>query len=230
MGAAGDERLVVAWVLFAKSGRYVKEWCLKRSWEGAVLKGMGAKDFRLEVTGREEITPDFLRVHVRDGGLLERSDRHPTMWTRLWLDDAGNGHQRAYTLVDPDPKAGTFSMDFAMHNGIAANWARGAHLGDTIEATVQGSAFEVPKPPPRRVWIVGDPASVPAINSLLDELRVVDVAAGRTAPVTAWLEYQHDTDPSLKLRTEEPDVVSWIPRKRDGAALPDEVPGYCRVT
>ena len=59
MGVAGDERLVVAWVLFAKSGRYVKECCLKRSGEGAVLKVMGAKDFRLEVTGREEITPDF---------------------------------------------------------------------------------------------------------------------------------------------------------------------------
>ena len=48
--------------------------------------------------------------------------------------------------------------------------------------------------------------------------------------MTAWLEYQHDNDPSLKLRTEEPDVVSWIPRKRDGAALLDEVPGYWRVT
>ncbi len=45
-----------------------------------VLKVMGAKDFTLEVTGRDEITPpDFLRVHVRDGGLLERSGLHPTM-------------------------------------------------------------------------------------------------------------------------------------------------------
>jgi NADPH-dependent ferric siderophore reductase len=70
---------------------------------------------------------------------------------------------------------------------------------------------------------VGDPASVPAINSLLDELRVADDAAGRTTPVTAWLEYQHDTDPSLELRTGESDVVSWIPRKRDGAALVDAV-------
>lgn len=196
---------------------------MKRSWEGVVLKVMGGKDFRLEVTGREEITPDFLRVHVCDGGLLQRSGLHPTMWIRLWFDDAGKGHQRAYTLVDPDPAAGTFSLDFAMHDGIAANWARGAQPGDTIEATVQGSAFDFPKPLPRRVWIVGDPASVPAINSLLDELRVVDAAAGRTTPVTAWLEYQHDADPSLELRTEESDVVSWIPRKRDGAALVDAV-------
>ena len=64
---------------------------MKRSWEGVVLKVMGAKDFRLEVTGREEITPDFLRLHVRDGGLLERCGLHPTMWIRLWFDDGGKG-------------------------------------------------------------------------------------------------------------------------------------------
>lgn len=69
----------------------------------------------------------------------------------------------------------------------------------------------------------GDPASAPAINALLDELRMVDAAAGRTTPVTAWLEYQHDADPSLELRTGESDVVSWIPHKGDGAALVDAV-------
>ncbi|MDR6416541.1 siderophore-interacting protein [Pseudarthrobacter sulfonivorans] len=196
---------------------------MKRSWEGVVLKVMGAKDFRLEVTGREEITPDFLRLHVRDGGLLAGSDLHATMWIRLWFDDRGKGHQRAYTLVDADPEAGTFSMDFAMHDGIAANWARGARPGDTIEATVQGSAFDFPKPLPRRIWMVGDPASVPAINSLLDELRIIDAVAGRVTPVTVWLEYQHDADSSLGLRTRASDVVHWIPRKRGGAALVEDV-------
>ncbi|MEV7606585.1 siderophore-interacting protein [Paenarthrobacter sp. NPDC089322] len=191
---------------------------MKRSWEGVVLKVMGAKDFRLEVTGRDEITPDFLRIHVRDGGLLAATGLHPTMWIRLWFDDAGKGHQRAYTLVSPDPATGTFSMDFAMHRGIAADWARTAAPGDIIEATVQGSAFTYPQPAPRRIWVVGDPASIPAINSLLQERDAV----GRT-PVTAWLEYQHDADPSLKVRTSGNDVVTWIPRKRDGAALVEEV-------
>ncbi|MFJ5958078.1 siderophore-interacting protein [Paenarthrobacter sp. NPDC092416] len=196
---------------------------MRRRWEGVVLKVMGAKDFRLELTGREELTPDFLRIHVRDGGLLQASGLHPTMWIRLWFDDAGKGHQRGYTLVDPDAAAGTFSIDFAMHDGVAANWARTAQPGDTIEATVQGSSFAFPDPAPRRVWVVGDPASLPAINSLLDELRIMDAASGRQTPVTAWLEYQHDTDPSLEVRTDGSDVVSWIPRKRDGAAYVEEV-------
>ncbi|MDR6989824.1 NADPH-dependent ferric siderophore reductase [Paenarthrobacter nitroguajacolicus] len=195
---------------------------MKRNWEGVVLKVMGAKDFTLEVTGREEITPDFFRVHVRDGGLLERSGLHPTMWIRLWFDDAGKAHQRAYTLVNADPAAGTFSMDFAMHSGVAADWARTVQAGETIDATVQGSSFTFPQPAPRRIWVVGDPASIPAINSLLDEREVT--AAG-AAPVTAWLEYQHDADPSLELRTTASDVVTWVPRKRDGAALVEEVCG-----
>lgn len=68
----------------------------------------------------------------------------------------------------------------------------------------------------------GGPASIPAVNSLLDERQ--RVAAG-AAPVTAWLEYQHDADTSLEVRTSDSDVVTWIPRKRDGAALVEEVCG-----
>ncbi|MCR1161498.1 siderophore-interacting protein [Paenarthrobacter sp. UW852] len=196
---------------------------MKRNWEGVVLKVMGAKDFTLKVTGREEITPDFLRIHVRDGGLLERSGVHPTMWIRLWFDDSGKAHQRAYTVVNADPAACTFSMDFAMHDGVAADWAWSVQAGETIEATVQGSSFTFPQPTPRRIWVVGDPASVPAINSLLDER---DRCAPGAAPVTAWLEYQHDADTSLQVRTSGSDVVTWIPRKRDGAALVEEV---CRA-
>ena len=71
--------------------------------------------------------------------------------------------------------------------------------------------------------MVGDPASVPAINSLLDELHIVDAVAGRPTPVTVWLECQHDADTSLELRTRASGVVNWMPRKRDGAALVEEV-------
>ncbi len=141
---------------------------MKRSWEGVVLKVMGAKDFALGVTGRAQVTPDFLRLHLRDGGLLERCGIHPAMCIRIWFDDAGQPHQRAYTQVEPDPVAGTFTMDLALHDGLAADCAREAQAGDTTEATVQGSTFELPEPASRRVWMVGDPASVPAINSLFD--------------------------------------------------------------
>ncbi|SNX62326.1 NADPH-dependent ferric siderophore reductase [Streptomyces sp. TLI_55] len=162
-------------------------------WEGAILKLLRAKDFVLTVTGAEDVTPHYRRLHLSDGGLLAATGVHPTMWVRLWFSDAGKPHQRAYTLVDPDPAAGTFSLEFALHEGVASDWARAAQPGDTIEATVHGTAFAHPDPAPSHVFAIGDPASLPAINSLL--------AALDQSPATIWFEGAHDglpfwTDPA----------------------------------
>ncbi|MCF1600534.1 siderophore-interacting protein, partial [Streptomyces muensis] len=121
-------------------------------WEGAVLKLLRAKDFVFTVTGAEDVTPRYRRVHLTDGGMLAATGVHPTMWVRLWFDNAGKPHQRAYTLVDPDQAAGTFSLEFALHEGCASDWARTAKPGDTIEATVHGTAFEHPEPAPSQVF------------------------------------------------------------------------------
>ena len=79
---------------------------------------------------------------------------------RLWFYEAGKPHQRAYTLVDPDVEAGTFSMEFALHDGgCASDWSLTAEAGDTIDATLQGTGFEVLDPLPPRMLVIGDPAS-----------------------------------------------------------------------
>ncbi|MEV1080910.1 siderophore-interacting protein [Streptomyces sp. NPDC050211] len=162
-------------------------------WEGAVLKLLRAKDFVFTVTGAEDVTKDYRRLHLSDGGMLTTTGVHPTMWVRLWFDNGGKAHQRAYTLVDPDPAAGTFSLEFALHEGVASDWARSAQPGDTIEATVHGTGFEEPSPTPTHVFAIGDPASLPALNSLLGALG--------SAPATIWFEGGADglpcrTDPS----------------------------------
>ncbi|WP_338897314.1 siderophore-interacting protein [Streptomyces sp. TG1A-60] len=149
-------------------------------WEGAVLKLLRAKDFVFTVTGAEQVTENYRRLHLTDGGMLAVTGVHPTMWVRLWFEAAGKPHQRAYTLVDPDPAAGTFSLEFALHEGHASDWARSAKPGDTIEATVHGTAFTDPDPAPTRILAVGDPASLPALNSLLSALP--------SAPATIWFE------------------------------------------
>ncbi|MCU1518255.1 MAG: FAD-binding protein [Pseudarthrobacter sp.] len=190
---------------------------MKRSWEGAVLKMFGGKDFRLAVTGREEINPQFVRIHVDGGSLLDDCGVHPTMWIRLWFDDDGKPHQRAFTLVNPNPGVGTFSLDFALHEGRAADWARRVQPGETIEATVQGSRFDLPDPAPSSVVAVGDPASIPAINSLL--------AAIGDVPAMIWLEYIHDEDRALPLHTQSHHTVNWVPRRDGGSLLVDEVCG-----
>lgn len=186
-----------------------------RGWEGAVLKLMRAKDFEFTVTAAEDVTPHFRRLRLTDGGMLAVTGVHPTMWVRLWFDNAGKPHQRGYTLVDPDPATGTFSMEFALHEGCASDWARAAKPGDTIEATVQGTGFQTPEPVPSRVFAVADPASLPALNSLLDAMGPV--------PATIWFE-GGGADDGLPLRT-DPDrhELRTVPRRDAGAHLVAQV-------
>ncbi|MFJ4687525.1 siderophore-interacting protein [Streptomyces sp. NPDC088789] len=191
-------------------------------WQGTVLKLMGARDFVLTVTGAEDVAPDYRRLHLTDGDLLKAYDTHPTMWVRLWFDNAGKPHQRGYTLVDPDRENGTFSLEFALHEGCASDWARAARPGDTIEATVQGTGFQRPQPEPTHVFAIGDPASLPALNSLLDTFPSV--------PATVWFE---GTLGGLPWRTGSDDhQVIEVPR--DGTALVDrvraELPALLRAT
>ncbi|MFK0212136.1 MULTISPECIES: siderophore-interacting protein [unclassified Streptomyces] len=181
-------------------------------WQGAVLRLMRGKDFTFTVTGAEQVTEDYRRVRFTDGGLLAAAGVHPTMWVRVWFDDAGRPHQRAYTLVDPDPEAGTFSLEFALHDGVASRWARACAPGDTVDATLQGTGFEAPDPLPERLLVVGDPASLPAVNSLLDAFPDV--------PATLWFETQHPSDEELPVRLDPArHELRRIPREERGAAL-----------
>ncbi|MDK1472107.1 siderophore-interacting protein [Streptomyces sp. 549] len=181
-------------------------------WEGVVLKLLRGKDFVCTVTRNEDVGERYRRLRLTDGGMLAATGTHPTMWVRLWFDNAGRPHQRAYTLVDPDPSDGTFGLEFALHEGCASDWARTAKPGDTIEATVQGTGFTVPSPTPSRLCVVGDAASLPAVNSLLDATPAV--------PATVWLEASHPADEKLPLRSDPArHEVRWVPRRDGGAHL-----------
>jgi NADPH-dependent ferric siderophore reductase len=180
-----------------------------RGFSGAVLKLLRAGDYQLTVTGRREITPHFLRLSFAARGMLADRPLHPTMWIRMWFADGDKQHQRGYTLVNPDPQADTVDIDFALHDGIASNWAQKAQPGDTIEVTVLGSNFTLPEPPPAGYVIVGDSASLPAINSLLD-------AIGDT-PARVFLEAGHGDDKELPVARSA--GVVWVDRKNAGEAL-----------
>jgi NADPH-dependent ferric siderophore reductase len=180
-----------------------------RGFQGAVLKLFRAGDYELTVTGRRELTPHYLRLSFDGGGLLTDRPLHPTMWIRMWFADGDKQHQRGYTLVDPDPVADTVDIEFALHDGVASRWAQDAQPGDTIEVTVLGSNFTLPEPAPKGYVIVGDTASLPAINTLL-------TAIGDT-PARVFLEAGHDDDKQLPV-ARSADVV-WVDRKNSGEAL-----------
>ncbi|MUM17552.1 siderophore-interacting protein [Mycobacterium sp. CBMA271] len=174
-----------------------------RGWQGAVLKLFRAGDFQLTVTGRRELTEHYLRLSFAAGGLLQSGPVHPTMWIRLWFPDGDKLHQRGYTLVNPDPRADTVDIEFALHNGLAARWAQSAQVGDTIEATVLGSSFALPDPAPHGYVIVGDTASLPAINSLLEAIG--------DSPAMVFLEAAHENDKTLPVRGD----AIWVDRHGD---------------
>jgi NADPH-dependent ferric siderophore reductase len=92
---------------------------------------------------------------------------------------------------------------------VASHWAENAQPGDTIEVTVLGSNFTLPEPQPAGYVIVGDTASLPAINSLLE-------AIGDT-PARVFLEAGHDDDKELPV-ARRADIV-WVDRKNGGEAL-----------
>lgn len=173
------------------------------------MKLMGAGDYRLTVTGKREISPHYLRLSFDAGGMLDEHSLHPTMWVRLWFADGSKLHQRGYTLVDPDPQADTVDIEFALHDGIASQWARDAQPGDTIEATVLGSKFAIPEPPPAGYIIVGDTASLPAINTLLEAIG--------DAPAQVFLEAGYDDDKDLPVSADT-DVI-WVDRIDEGEEL-----------
>ena len=181
-----------------------------RGWQGAVLKLMRAGDYQLTVTGRREISPRYLRLSFDAGGMLVHHAVHPTMWIRIWFAD---GHQRGYTLVDPNPETDSFDLEFALHEGCASDWARTAQPGDTVEATVLGSKFAIPDPPPNGYVIVGDTASLPAINSLLESIA--------DTPARVFLQACCDDDKYLPVA--RPDVVTWVHHKDDCDSLLEAV-------
>lgn len=184
-----------------------------RGWQGAVLKLFRAGEYELTVTGREQISEHYLRLNFDAGGMLAERLIHPTMWIRMWFPDGTKLHQRGYTVVNPDPTADTVDIEFALHDGIASRWACAAQPGDTIGATVLGSSFTLPTPRPAGYVIVGDTASLPAINSLLDSIG--------DAPAAVFLAAGHDDDSDLPVAREA--GVTWIDCRESGEALVEAV-------
>ncbi|BDY26209.1 MULTISPECIES: siderophore-interacting protein [Mycolicibacterium] len=174
-----------------------------RGLEGALVKLCGGGDYELTVAGRTEITPNYLRLHFTAERLLAEQRLHPTMWVRGWFPHGDKAHQRGYTLVNPDPEAGTVDIDFAMHDGVATGWASAAQPGDVLEVTVLGSNFSLPEPQPAGYVIVGDAASLPAINSLLDAIG--------DAPARVFLEAGHDDDRELPVAGDA--EITWVDRE-----------------
>ncbi|MEV2277389.1 siderophore-interacting protein [Nocardiopsis sp. NPDC049922] len=172
-----------------------------------ILRAIGAREQPVTVTAVDDVLPWYRRVHFSAPEFLSGLEVFPTVWIRLWvpsLDDPTVLRQRGYTLVDPDPAAGTFALEFVLHQpaGAAARWAETVRVGDSAEIAFTPARID-PDPAIGTYVIGGDASALPAINSLLD--HIPDHA---TAHVV--FTDPHDDAAELPFRTRENTRLSIV--------------------
>lgn len=189
---------------------------MSRGFQGAMMRGFGARDHIATVTGSEWLAPHFLRVRLHSPTVFDDVEVEPTAWLRFWFPDPDGGeteYQRAYTLTEADPDAGTFAVDFVMHSpaGPACLWAAAAEPGARVPVMTSLSAgFSVPDELPAGFLLIGDSASIPAINSVLQVLPA-------RVPVELYLERHSPHDEAIPLHDHPRLRVHWADRRDAGS-------------
>lgn len=184
----------------------------KRGFTGVMMRGYGARDHEATVTDVEPLAPHFVRVRMSAPTLLQDVVVSPTAWLRFWFPDPERPEfeqQRAYTLSEVDAAAGTFAIDMVLHEpaGPASTWAAAATPGTTIQVTTLGSSrFDLPDELPAGYLLVGDSASLPAINAILGTVPA-------EVPIELYLEEHSPDDRLIPLRAHPRATVHWVPRR-----------------
>jgi ATP-binding cassette, subfamily B, bacterial IrtA/YbtP len=173
-----------------------------RGLQGALLRGFGGRDHEATVTEVSRMAPHFVRITMSSPSVFEDVTVEPTAFLRFWFPDpegSDSEFQRVYTIVWAEPDTGRFAVDVVLHepSGPASHWAARAEPGMTLPVVSLGSrGFAVPDELPAGFLLIGDTASIPAINSILDVLPP-DV------DVEVYLE-RHTSDDDLIPITDHP--------------------------
>ncbi|MFT3833677.1 MAG: ATP-binding cassette domain-containing protein [Micropruina sp.] len=189
---------------------------MSRGFQGALMRGFGARDHVATVTGTQWLAPHFLRLRLTSPTLFDDIEVETTTWLRFWFPDPDGGeteYQRAYTLTEADPDTGAFAVDFVLHTpaGPACLWAERAQPGDTVPVMTSLTAgFTVPEELPAGFLLVGDAASIPAINSVLGALPA-------QVPVELYLERHSAHDEAIPLGGHPRLRVHWTDRRDAGS-------------
>jgi ATP-binding cassette subfamily B protein IrtA len=194
-----------------------------RGFQGAMLRGFGGRDHLATVEHTEHIAPHCVRITMSSPTVFDDVDAGPTTWLRFWFPDPDGGStefQRAYTLVWTDAGAGRFAIDVVLHEpaGPASAWATIARPGMTIPAVSLGSApFALPDDLPAGYLLIGDAASIPAINSIIAVLPP-DI------DIEVYLERHCQSDELIPLTEHPRRRLHWVMRTDDtslAAAIED---------
>lgn len=183
----------------------------RRGFQGAVLRGFGVQYHTATVLHTEQTTPRMRRVWLSSSTLFEDVTVEPTAWLRIWFPDpegSDTEFQRGYTIAEADTGSGRFAVDFVLHepSGPASAWACAVRGGETIEVTSFGSKnFSVSEELPAGYLLIGDSASIPAINSIL-------AAVPHHVAIELYLEQHEENDLAIPLTAHPLARVHWVPR------------------
>ena len=147
---------------------------MSRGFQGAVLKAMGAPEFRLQVVSTAlECGGLMKRVSFISPDALPESLFEPAAWVRLWFPaGAGREVQRRYTIAGYAQDRSRVDVSFYLHqtSGPAASWALHVRAGSELIANVAGSQPFAVDERCKGVVLLGDETAFPAIRAIVDSL------------------------------------------------------------
>jgi ATP-binding cassette, subfamily B, bacterial IrtA/YbtP len=186
---------------------------MARGFQGAMLRGFGARDHSATVIETVQIAPHFVRVRMQSPTLFEEAQAEPAAWLRFWFPDPEGSKtefQRAYTISEADVPAGRFAVDIVLHDpaGPASLWARTVKPGATIAVmSLMGSSrFDVPDEQPAGYLLIGDSASIPGMNGIVGVVP-------DDVEIEMYLEKHDDNDTLIPLARHPRLQVHWISRR-----------------
>ena len=186
---------------------------MARGFQGAILRGFGARDHTATVIETVPIAPHFVRVRMVSQTLFDDAEAEPAAWLRFWFPDPDGSDtefQRAYTISEADPAAGRFAVDVVLHEpaGPASKWARTVAPGATIAVmSLMGSSrFDVPEEQPAGYLLIGDSASIPGMNGIIG-------AVPDDVPIEMYLEQHDDNDTLIPIAAHPRLRVHWVGRR-----------------
>src|SRR5699024_2807688 len=181
------------------------------------MRGLGARDHVATVVAKQYLAPHFVRLRMHSPTLFDEAVPDPASWVRFWFPDpdgSDSEYQRAYTFTEADPATGRFAVDVVLHEpaGPASQWARDAEPGWTVPLmALASSSFVPPADPPAEYLLVGDSASIPAMNSVLGTVP-------HDTDVELYLERHDPRDEQIPLASHPRLHTHWVDRG-DGTAL-----------
>src|SRR3984885_4463716 len=185
---------------------------MARGFQGAMLRGFGARDHSATVLETIRIAPHFVRIRMESPTLFTDAAAEPAAWLRVWFPDpegSSTEFQRAYTISEADVPAGRFAVDVLLHDpaGPASLWARTVEPGAMIAvmSLMGGSRFDTPDEQPAGYLLIGDSASIPGINGIIGSVP-------DDVPIEVYLEEHDDNDRLIPLAEHPRLRVHWTVR------------------